>query len=301
MVQVGKWPLIAKALRDSNKTMGKGIVFGLLVLLSPVAWGQVFTGAATEALGGAGRAAVMPLESHYLNPAAVAFLKSSMYVGGAYQSLRGSIANPESTTAITIADSSSERIVSGGFGYVNKRQSSPAGIINDQDFSLSLSAKVIPTVGLGLSTRRLVRQNSNGPSWAKHNAGFGLLVVPIPVLGFSFTAHDMINDDALDMVPVLGLGTHVIIMDIVRFRADVSRQEKLNPEKKGTLNIGMEIDPGYGFQIRTGGWWDGLANQTYWTGGLAWIGPNLSLAYGVRNNVNVTGDTAHTFQAWLVF
>jgi hypothetical protein len=298
------WSLIAKKFGEFNGHMSiKNIaVIGLcLIGLQNKSEAQIFTGAAAEALGGAGRAALSQLETHYLNPAGVAFVKPAMDVGAAYKTARAGMSNPESTTAFTITDNSSERAISGGFGYVNKRVSSPTTITTDQDFSLSFSTKIIPTLSVGVGAHRLVRQNTSGPSWAKYNVSAGILIVPIPIIGFSLVGYDMINDDDLDLVPTVALGSHLIIMDILRLRADVTRQEKLNPEKKGSLNLGMELNPGFGFLVRTGGWWDGLSNQTYWTGGLAWEGPNLSVAYGMRNNVNVNGDISHTMQAWIVF
>ena len=83
--------------------------------------------------------------------------------------------------------------------------------------------------------------------------------------------------------------------------ADITRQEKKNPDHQGTLNIGAEFESGEGFCLRTGGIWDSLTKQTYWTAGLGWSGPRLSIGYAYKNNVNIAADVAHTFQGWISF
>ncbi len=282
------------------------LVSALMVLVLVVsckpqyAGAQSFFGAAPSALGEAGRAAVNAIDSHYLNPAAIAFT-NDYNVGATFQTSRSTMVDPENTTSFVMTDNSPDKLLSGGFGYYYKRSSRHDRVIIDQDFSVSLAGRFIERLGIGVQGRRLFRMNSGAPGFTKHNLTVGMLVVPATFLGFGVVGYDLLNDEDLDMVPTIGLGTHLIIMDILRFRADVTRQEKRNPEKKGNLNLGMEIDAGDGFQLRVGGLWDNLNSKTYWTGGVGWEGPKLCVAYALKNNVAVTGDTSHTFQAWLQF
>ena len=127
------------------------------------------------------------------------------------------------------------------------------------------------------------------------------MVLPKPWLGFSLVFYDMVNDPDVQLIPITAIGAHVIIMDIMRIRADVTQPQKLNPTGGGTLNLGMELDGGSGFLFRFGGDWDTVNAVTYWTAGLSWEGPRLSVAYAFRNNVMVEGDTTQTFQGWLSF
>jgi len=276
----------------------------VLVLLSickpQYSFAQSFFGAAPTALGEAGRAAVNGIDSHYLNPAAIAFTQD-YNVGATFQTARATLSDPVNTTSFAMTDNGPDKVVSGGFGYYYKRASFHDRVIIDQDFSFSLAGRFLQRLGIGFQGRRLFRMNSAAPGFTKHNFTAGMLVVPATFLGFGIVGYDLLNDDDLDMVPTIGIGSHLIIMDILRFRADVTRQEKRNPEKKGSLNLGMEIDAGEGFQLRVGGIWDNINSKTYWTSGVGWEGPKLCAAYAMKNNVAVTGDTAHTFQAWLQF
>jgi hypothetical protein len=276
------------------------LLFFAVICKSPLVFGQTFIGAAPEALGGTGRAATDALEAHYLNPAALAFT-TGYKLGGTFQERNKATDSPSNAYAFVLTDNSGEKLAAGSFGYLHRRQSFPDHMVTDQDYSLNLARRILPTVAVGLQAHRLGREDSLGRSWTKYNSTLGVLVVPASYLGLAFVAYDMLNDDDLDMVPVLSLGLHVIVMDIMRIRADVTRQEKRNPNRAGTLGVGLEFDVGEGFLLRTGGKWDELNRKTEWSAGFGWHGPNLSVAYAYRGDVNVANDATHTFQAWLNF
>lgn len=261
---------------------------------------QIYTSAQAQGTGEAGRAGYDPLGSHFLNPATL--VESTGYMmGGAYQITRPDSQNPVSHTAIVVTDNSPSALIAAGVGYVNKRSSFDDRIITDQDFSLSLGVRVLPKLSLGWQGRRLVRQNTNGPSWAKHNMSAGFLLMPAAFMQLSFVAYDFLTDDDLDMIPVLAIGSQFDVMGILKLKADILRQEKRNIEKKTNLNAGAEFDLGEGFLFRSGGVWDTLNNQTYFTLGLGWMGPRLSAAYAYKNNINVARDISHNFQLWIAF
>ncbi len=266
----------------------------------PFALGQTFLGAAPESMGDSGRAATDAIESHYLNPAALAFTKD-YHMGGVFQEARIGLETPANNYAFVVTDNSPDKFAAAGLGYVYKRSSFVDRTYIDQDFSLSFAGKVLPTFSLGMQGHRLVRQVSGGGGFVKHNLTFGTLIVPSRFLGVAVVAYDMLADDDLDLVPVIALGVHVVVLDIIRLRADIARQEKRNPDRQGSLGLGLEIVGGYGFLVRTGGLWDNLNRQTFWSTGLGWEGPNLSLAYAYKTNINVAGDSTHTFQTWLNF
>jgi hypothetical protein len=261
---------------------------------------QTLFTAGPEALGDAGRAAINPVDSHFLNPAAMAFTHGYNF-GGVFQEGQLTSDSPKNNFGLVVSDNSPDTFAAASLGYAYKRQSYPNNVIIDQDFSLDVAVRIFPTISLGVQGHQLVESNPLAKNFTKYNVSLGALIVPTPIFGFSFTAYDVLNDDDLNMIPILSLGGHVIVMDILRFRADIWRLEKKNPNHAGSLGLGMEIVGAEGFLIRTGGLWDTLTAQTYWTAGIAWEGPRLSVAYGFKDNVNVAGDVAHTFQGWITF
>ena len=276
------------------------LYFLILFYQLPNSQAQTFFGAGAEALGRAGRAANVALDAQFLNPAGLAFSKDSNG-GAAYQMGGGTTASPSSTYAFVITDNDPEKFASGGIGYVYRRASFPDHTVTDQDFSLDVASKIVPTISLGVQTHSLFRMNTIAPGFTKYNVSAGIMVLPKPFLAFSLVFYDMLNDDDLQLIPITAIGTHIIIMDIMRIRLDVTQPQKVNPNNLGTLNAGMELDGGSGFLFRLGGDWDTYSAKTYWTAGISWEGPRLNVAYAFRNDVTTPGDNTQTFQAWLSF
>jgi hypothetical protein len=288
-----------------NSPLARGVLLTMCALFtlfceSPHSQAQTFFGAGTEALGRAGRAANVAQDAQFLNPAALSFAKDSN--GGlAFQTSGITSATPVNGYAAVITDNDPEKFAAGGVGYVYRRSSFPDHIVTDQDISLDIAAKIVPTISLGVQTHTLFRQNTGAPGFTKYNATAGLMILPKPFLGFSLVFYDMFNDPDLQLIPTTAIGTHIIIMDIMRIRADITQPQFLNPNNGGTLNVGMELDGGSGFLFRFGGDWDTVNVKTYWTAGISWEGPRLNVAYAFRNDVAVSNNSTQTFQAWLSF
>lgn len=253
----------------------------------------------SEAAGETGRASFDPSGSHFLNPATLPFL-NNYSVAGSFQFVKPELDSPGANSGFVINDNSGDVMMAAALGYVYKRQSYTDRIILDQDFSVSFSGRILPRVAVGVLGHRLVRQNTNGPSWAKHNVTVGVLLIPATILNIGLVAYDILNDDDLDMIPTIALGSELNVMNIFKVRADVTRQEKRNPNKAVTFGSGIEFDLGEGFGLRTGGIWD-MYSQTFWTVGVNWQGPRLSAAYAYKNNINVAKDIVHNFSLWVNF
>jgi hypothetical protein len=262
--------------------------------------GQIFLGASPEALGGAGRAANTALDAHFLNPAALALARGTNF-GGAYQWGDPSLGTPSANTAYVITDNDQESIINGGVAYVTKSQSTPNNIQTDQDVSMDVAFHILPTLAVGVQGHRLFRQNTNAPGFTKYNLTAGALVTPTNWFGLAFVGYDLFNDPDIVLNPTFAVGLNFIILDIFRIRADASRPEELNPQHTGELNLGIEFSLGFDCYLRTGGEWNDVAKQTYYTAGFGFEGPKLNIAYAFRTNVNVNGDTYQTLETWLTF
>jgi hypothetical protein len=268
--------------------------------LAESAFCQTFYGATVEAMGGAGRAAVNPIESHFLNPGAMVFSKGTNF-GGVFQEGDISLPTPVNNYAFAITDNDVDKFVNGGVGYVYKRSSFPDHTLFDQDISISLAAHILPTIGVGFQFHRLFRQNSAGPAYVKYNSTVGFLAVPSPWFGLAFVAYDYLGDNDEVLIPTFAVGSNINILDIMRIRADVVRPELQNPTHAVVFSVGDEFILGYSLFLRVGGKWDLIQNQTYFSAGLGFEGPKLNVGYAYRNNVNVDGDAYHTIETWLTF
>lgn len=277
------------------------IVIYLVILgKANIASSQSFYPGASESMGETGRASVESIDAHFLNPAALPFAHNQYEFGSFYRSEKPTQPDPTTQFGFVAVDNSPEGAFVGGAHFLQSRRAFPDHQITDKEIGISGATYVLPKMALGAMGRRVERQDQ-GRSWTKHNMNVGALVVPAEWLGVGVVGYDILNDDDLDMVPQLGLGLHFNVMDVFKFKADVTRFEKKNPEKKAKLGLGLDLDAGEGFAIRTGGIWDSLINQRYWTGGIAWNGPKLCFDYAYKGNWDVAGDFAHTFDLRLVF
>ena len=272
-----------------------------LSLLCKPCWSQTFYPPASAALGESGRASVVPIDALFLNPAALALSQSQYEFAGLYRADSAGTDRPTIQGGGAIVDNSPDVAASGGAYYMATRRASPSNTINDSEIGIGTGAHILERLSFGLLGKRVARSNLNGPAWVKYNVNAGFLLTPDPNFGVAFVAYNILNDDDLDLIPQLSMGINWNILGILRLTADVSRYEKMNPERKGNLGSGVEFDAGEGFFLRTGGIWDSYMGQRYWTAGLGWVGPKLSLDYAYRMNTEVVGDQAHTFDLRLIF
>jgi hypothetical protein len=240
------------------------------------------------------------MEAHFLNPAVVPFTKGTTF-DFAFQEGALTTGSPFNTYAVTIVDNEKDNLFAAGLGFVQRRQSLPGDTLTDQDISVSMGYALNSGVGLGIFGHKLTRSANLARTFSKFNMGVGSLFIPIENLGVAVVGYDLLNDEDQDLVPSVGVGAHYIIFKMMRLRADVTRQEKRNPDRKGAVGLGMELDLSEGFYFRTGFQWDDFRAKNYWTGGAAWQGPRLSVAYAIKLNTLTSEDTTHTFQAWLAF
>lgn len=276
------------------------IILGvILVFCKPsIGQGQIFYGAASEAMGRSGRAAVGPMANHFLNPAMTSFTRG-YNLGGAFQ-MRPDGNNPNNLYAVSITDNVPNKRIAAGFGYVYSRTSYAQGETREHDFSLSASGLITQQISIGFLGRRHSLGGDAQANWTKHNVTFGAVYVPIEDLGIAFVAHDMLIDDDLDMLTVFALGVHYVY-DRLRLRLDISRQELLNPDHEIDYSLGLEAVGVYDLLLRFGGQWDNVNNKNYLTAGVGWDGPRLKAAYAYRRDLKEGDDSEHTLQAYFNF
>jgi hypothetical protein len=251
-------------------------------------------------MGEAGRAGFDPFGAHYMNPATLV-LGSGYMLGGAFQSTNAQLESPSVNTALVVADYTPDKIANASAGYVYKRFSYPDRTNTQQDFSLAFGFRILPKLAVGLLAHQLYGQGSNSAGFRQNNISPGLLFSVAPFWNLALVGYDVLDDSSGNMTPVSALGTEFNVLGILKLRGDIVRPEKSNPNRSANLNAGVEFDLTEGFLLRTGGIWDTVRSETYWTLGLGWMGPRLCAAYAYKNNVNLAGAVTHVFQMWVSF
>lgn len=273
------------------------------LILSSVSHAQFYTGPISEGTGGAGRGAVDPSESSFLNPAAVAHLRR-YYISGNYGVTNHLFEGEGQRFGLHFADGSPENLIPGAFSYTRKKFEVPN--VNSslfQDFAVTLSGVPVGGLAVGVTGHRLT-SSVGGKDENQDNAHFGLLYVPTGQWGLGFVIYDFLpTSDSipvnLRLVPTYALGFNYLLMDRFRFRLDLVRPDIQPQERRNNVMAGVESYFREDFLFRLGGQWRETADEMYVTGGLGYQGPRLSFDYTFQKDVRTAEGYRHLFDLWL--
>jgi hypothetical protein len=288
--------------------MKRSIVFLTLLLLTPLSHAQFFTGPEASACGGSGRAGIDLGEAAFLNPAAVAFVQRynvSAMLGVSDHPVNGT----GSELAASIVDGTSDAMINGALTFVRRRTETPLGISNtQQDWQGSIAGFLHRKLAIGLAAHRRSDEMytpQGAREYAQWNGHFGALYVPIPSVGIGFVAYDLVPGEELPLavrvVPTMALGVNYIYEKFFRARMDFVRPDTENPGRKTNVMAGFETFLMDQFALRTGAYWRETHDQTYFTMGMGFSGPRLSIDYSFQKDIRIAGNSRHLIDLWLPF
>lgn len=278
-----------------------------LELMASVASAQYFTGPIASALGGAGRAAVDPSESSFLNPASLVHLGRYF---GSVNYFRGD--DPRDGSAeqfgVILADGGPDKIAPGALSYLRRNLRSTVGEkVLEEDIRLSLGGFIVESLSFGVAGRYLIHNRVGGPDYYQTNGDVGLLYVPIPNLGFGLVAYDILFPSQekvptdVRLAPSVAFGVHYLFDDFFRVRLDIARPEKLNSQHRNNVMTGIETFFSERWAYRLGAHWQETEDKTFLTTGFGFKGPRLSFDYAFAVDTRVAHATRHMFDLWMPF
>jgi hypothetical protein len=280
-------------------------VMGLQFFCSSPARAQFHVGPIATATGGAGRAAIDPGEISYLNPAAVAFLRSYYMDAGIGLTTHATLGDSKEW-GVLAADNSEGELVAGSISYQRRNQdylSGHSALI--QDIQASVAGFVGSHFAIGGSVHRLNYNPSQGARTIQTNLNLGVLWAVTPSVGVGVTALDILplSEDvaaAIRLSPSYGFGTNWIIRQFLHLRFDFVRRTEFNYERTNFM-AGFETYFTENFAFRAGSDWEETENQTWITTGLGFKGPKLSFNYTYAKDIRQAKGSRHLFDLWMPF
>ena len=274
----------------------------------PRAQAQFFTGPAASGAGGAGRAAIDLGESAFLNPASIALIRR-YNISAYYDFGRRAGEDDYHLWGLSLADGMPGNIVSGAVTYLRKQSEWNAGVGRmQQDLQIAFAGSPIERVAIGIAGHRLTDQimspGSSGIEYSQINAHLGVLWVPFENFGLGFVAYDVWpTDDSLPssvrLIPAHALGFNYVYDKWFRARLDLVRPDTMNEGRRIDVMSGIETFVNESFVVRVGGKWQETADRTYFTAGLGYFGPRLSLDYSFQKDVRTGGSERHLIDLWI--
>ncbi len=286
----------------------KQLVFSILcLLLSNSAIAQSFIGPQTSGMGGAGRAAVSPSESAFLNPASVPFFKEYFATGFFSQSEHPQSGETQQYGAL-LSDGFADRLFQGALGYVQTDLKPGVGDASSQDIHVAIGGFVYPNVSFGLQAHRYLFKATGVAETTQFNGGAGLIYAYSKSLMFGIVASDMLT--AKDSIPLVArlnktvaVGTTYMYDKRFSVRVDAVRPTDQNPDKETDLMTGFETEAMEYLAFRSGFRWNQAIGpeRRVFTAGLGFKGPKLRADYGFEKDTKVAGGIRHSFDLWMSF
>ncbi len=286
-------------------------VFLLIVLISihctqASAFSQEFVGVVSGGMGGAGRAALDPMEVGVLNPAGLMHL-TKYYGGVEFSSLHPGEAVDIRQWKATLADASKDAAFPASFSYVQRQIRVEQGPDEKQQrFHLSVADEILKGLAIGVSVHHFMSRPDQVKTQTRTNADLGLLWTPstnlgLALIGYNLMGHDEELISMTDLRRTVGVGINYMVPDIVNFRADYLQPIEENDDTLGVAMVGLERGLTAGFIMRLGYQWNGLQESNWLTAGLGWVGPRLSFGYAYQKQTWSGDEVSHLIDLWLHF
>lgn len=292
------------ARKDCELYLIAGLVFFLVATPS---FGQ-FTrvGPSLMATGGAGIAAISPLESPYVNPATLTHARSTS-VGAFYRDGVWAKNSHETTFSGAVTDASSDVLFPASARYSRERigfRDFPT--IDSERIELSVAQFVFNGFSLGARGVRLKQQPDGEDQVTQYDFSLGVLWVPTSSIGVGLVYNDLTNPGSeipshLRLPRAFELGGQYVFSQFFKLRLDIGRVEESNPGNKFRFRSGMESKPNQFLAFRVGYQKDHWDKQEWWTAGFGFDGPNLKVNYAVAKNTVGAGGALHTIDLQLNF
>lgn len=267
---------------------------------------EVFKGPISSSMGGAGRAGMNSSESAFLNPALVPIL-SSYEINGYYRDGYVDSGQHSQAWGVGAADNGPEVAVPGALHYIRTRETGRS--IRPADGELwhaAIGRLVYEKFAFGLSGYRLKYDLDRGPSTTQWNYSLGGLWMFSRELGIAYVIDNLAkpgSDVPLGLRQDMkqSLGGMVSVADIARVRADISRRERNNPDKKMIYMVGLESMSSEFILIRLGYKKDDENDRNVWTAGIGFNGPRLKVDYSIEKNQERSSGALHSVDLRLPF
>lgn len=260
--------------------------------------------------GGAGRAVGQAAEAGLLNPAliplapafeGVAYYQDGYWAREEHQNLKG----------VTLLDNHEGVIVPGSLSYLQSRRTfvepttQASSSVEEELWQGSIGKFYNRHWSLGLSALRL-SSKFEGREHVQWNGVAGVYVVPHPLWSLGFVYYNPFHpssevSESIRLVPQVSLGAALVFPHVARLSFDLSRWEKMNPDKKWIYQLGLETFVAEFLSLRFGGDWDDNNKRTLATAGLSFNGPRLRLDYAVQKQVRNDRGAVHNLALRLSF
>ena len=170
----------------------------------------------------------------------------------------------------------------------------------DTEIQVSVGKPYGEWMSLGISATYLKQEISDAEEMYL-NGSVGLLFKPLKSLGFGFVAENIFNNHTVGLEPLISVAGAYNFQNLALVALDITLPQKGNPERDAIVSLGVETRLLYGFTLRFGYRADTTVEESFYSGGLGWLGPRLAASYALEKNVDRGGEFTHSFDLSVYF
>jgi hypothetical protein len=263
----------------SPLSLVKRLVLLSLYFISSCAFAQTFNSAASDGLGGAGRAAVEASDVNYLNPAALVHVKGR-FIYSTWS---------RNDLSVGLSETSKDVLLPASLSFFQRKIENPG--LSDtqvQEFRLSVADFVFEKFSMGL-TGNMNSTKINDVTYNQTNANLGFFFTPTPNMGFAYVLYNVFDPtlnvpDAYRLKPQMALAFNMAYKNFLRARADILSGPN-NLVGKPKYAGGFETILSEWFVTRVGYQNDILASEELVTFGIGFNGPLFAMNYSHQGSM----------------
>ncbi len=240
---------------------------------------QTYAGPFASGMGGAGRAVVGPIEAAYMNPAQLGFIsKSHIYAFFQDAEIRG---QDQRDLGVVVVDTTTSELFPGAITFTDKKIKTAAGDVKTKNYEFSIGRREYDRVSFGATFKR---QEWSEPTddGAIHDINLGVTFVLMKELGLAVVAYNILEDGDERAPRKYAIGSHYMWDTYMKFALDFAYQKESNENHGMDIMGGVALPFAY-FDVLLGYSKLSVINEEFFTTGLVWNGPRLSLAYSYQN------------------
>ncbi|MES2769449.1 MAG: hypothetical protein V4596_09915 [Bdellovibrionota bacterium] len=275
------------------------ILFFLLIAQVSIASTQ-FTGVASQAMGGTGRAAVIPNEVAFLNPASFVSVRG-YNLATAYRDFQTLDKGSTRNFAIHASENQTDSMFPLAITYLKTRDINSGAYGVREDIHLTTGQEIFGNVAFGIDVARYTDTPEGGKEETEWDAKVGFLYAPMDNLGLGLVFTNLLVTDLEHLKRGVEVGVNYLFMQFFRAALDVTYQMEDNESDESVVMFGIEHMYFKQIALRAGAKWDAPINQNYWTLGLAWNAPKISFGYAFEKNVAETDEYGHSVDLRIYF
>lgn len=273
----------------------KHSVFLSLYFISSWSQAQTYSSASSDAVGGAGRAAVEAGDVNYLNPAALVHLKGR-YIYTTYS---------KDELSIGLSETSREVVLPASFSYLQRKlENTGSEEVQQSEFRLSVADFVTEKFSIGL-TGNIDTTKINAINYNQTNGSLGFFYTPFDRIGVAAVFYNVFGSnknvpEAWQLRSQTGFGANWIYQNFLRVRLDVLSAAENNFGKSKYMG-GFETLLSEWLTARMGYQNDIMASQELLTGGIGFNGPVFALNYAHQGNLKGQDFDRHSIDLLISF